>query len=354
MARYESLGEDCDIREFIFDEEDVNAYMNVSTVKKAYSIYDFYDKALSSEKDILYNSFKASFEAVYLYESYVNIRSKMSISDIKKMKAYDGESYDVSERFMLADIDEAEGKKDSEDMEAIYGSGTVNNGSIESIDREKNKITGARRGTIIHKFMELLDFKSVKDIIDSDHADKELLKFIRNALEAMTAQDIFDEEESSVINPYKIRAMLLSDLGLRMIEADVRGRLRKEQQFSAGIPVDRLFEDNLFETSNKPLDKFFDSEMQTEITLDKACQTDREYSYDDMVIVQGIIDAFFIEDNRVILMDYKTDFADEDELIRRYKAQLDYYSYVLEQITGLKVAEKIIYSFYLEKDINID
>ncbi|MBQ8923234.1 MAG: UvrD-helicase domain-containing protein, partial [Lachnospiraceae bacterium] len=351
MAGYESLGKDCDISEHILDEEDINAYMNVSAVKTAYSIYEFYDKALSSDKDVLYNSFKASFEAVYPYERYVNIKSKMSISDIKRMKAYDGESYDVSESFILPDM---EIKLKKTDTVAAEDTTALDNDIVVGKDSEKNNITGARRGTIIHKFMELLDFKSVKAIMDDESADKGLIEYIRNVLKEMVEKNIFDEEEASVINPYKIRAMLMSDLGLRMIEADMRGKLKKEQQFSAGIPVDRLFEDNLFETSNKPLDKFFDSKMLPEITSDKACQTDREYSYDDMVIVQGIIDAYFIEDDRIILMDYKTDYADADELIRRYKAQLDYYSYVLEQITGLKVAEKIIYSFYLEKDIDID
>ncbi|MBQ9610062.1 MAG: helicase-exonuclease AddAB subunit AddA [Lachnospiraceae bacterium] len=311
MTDYESYREECDICMHILSEEDVNAYMDVSAVKNTYSIYDFYDKALSSEKDVLYNSFKSCFEMVYPYQHYVDIRSKMSISDIKKMKAYDGENYDVNEKYVLPDTDETETNSNKEYMAEAD---------------TKKKITGARRGTIIHKFMELLDFKPVKDIIKSGNSDKELINYIRSFLKKIVVENLFDEDEASVINPYKISAMLMSDLGRRMIDADIRGRLKKEQQFSAGIPADKLFE-----------------------RQDKI-----QYSYDDMVIVQGIIDAYFIEDDRIILMDYKTDYADADELIRRYKAQLDYYSYVLEQITGLKVTEKIIYSFYLEKDINID
>ena len=48
---------------------------------------------------------------------------------------------------------------------------------------------------------------------------------------------------------------------------------------------------------------------------------------------------------------YKTDNADEETLVGRYKAQLDYYASTLERLTGKKVKEKIIYSFKHNKEI---
>ena len=50
-------------------------------------------------------------------------------------------------------------------------------------------------------------------------------------------------------------------------------------------------------------------------------------------------------------MDYQTDNADEETLVGRYKAQLDYYASTLERLTGKKVKEKIIYSFKHNKEI---
>ena len=143
-------------------------------------------------------------------------------------------------------------------------------------------------------------------------------------------KEIFSADEAAVINPYKIRAMLLSNLGKRMIKADRLKCLKKEKQFSAGLMVDKLY------------------------NYDKEEHETAADSPEDTIIVQGIIDAFFYENDKIILMDYKTDFADENSLIGRYKAQLEYYAYILEKITGLKVTEKIIYSFHIEKEIVID
>ena len=175
--------------------------------------------------------------------------------------------------------------------------------------------------------MEFLCFKDY-DCLD----EKEMLEHIKSFIKELAEKDIFSNEEAAVINPYKIRTMLLSSLGKRMIEADKLNLLKKEKQFSAGLTFDMIY--------NSDSREAFDNN-------DKKTDDMSE----DMIIVQGIIDAFFHEDNKIILMDYKTDFADEDKLIGMYKAQLDYYAYILEKITGLKVAEKIIYSFHLEKEI---
>lgn len=74
----------------------------------------------------------------------------------------------------------------------------------------------------------------------------------------------------------------------------------------------------------------------------------------EMVLIQGIIDVFFEEDGKLIVADYKTDrVKEEGELTVRYQVQLDYYAQALERITGKKVAEKIIYSFALSKEIRL-
>ena len=107
-----------------------------------------------------------------------------------------------------------------------------------------------------------------------------------------------------------------------MIKADGCNNLYKEQQFSIGVNVSDIY------TNEELLE-----------------------GIDDIVIVQGIIDAYFVEDNEIVVMDYKTDNADEETLVGRYKAQLDYYASTLERLTGKKVKEKIIYSFKHNKEI---
>ena len=79
-----------------------------------------------------------------------------------------------------------------------------------------------------------------------------------------------------------------------------------------------------------------------------------EFPEDEIMLVQGIIDAYFEEGDYLILMDYKTDsVSDGSELISRYKVQLDIYAEALERITGKKVKEKIIFSFALGAEIPV-
>ena len=85
---------------------------------------------------------------------------------------------------------------------------------------------------------------------------------------------------------------------------------------------------------------------------------DSEEVYRDVsgetVLVQGIIDVYFEEDGQLVLMDYKTDKVScEKELVERYRAQLEYYAKALERLTGKNVKEKIIYSFTLQKEIEV-
>ena len=75
---------------------------------------------------------------------------------------------------------------------------------------------------------------------------------------------------------------------------------------------------------------------------------------DETILVQGIIDAYFIEDGKIILVDYKTDrvrTGQEQKLIDLYHVQLEDYAEALERMTGMKVKEKFIYSFTLQKEI---
>ena len=75
-----------------------------------------------------------------------------------------------------------------------------------------------------------------------------------------------------------------------------------------------------------------------------------------MVRLQGIIDCFFEDGDKLILLDYKTDYIEkgkENELKDRYSKQLDYYSDALYKMTGKRVTNKYLYSFYLEKIIEL-
>lgn len=119
----------------------------------------------------------------------------------------------------------------------------------------------------------------------------------------------------------RIDWLLHSNLGKRLVQAEKTDNLYKEAQFMIGVPM---------------------KEMEPE--------TDSE----ELVLIQGIIDLYLEEEDRLVLLDYKTDAVGKDGeqvLVDRYKAQLDWYQRALEQMTGKNVKEKIIYSLSLGKAI---
>jgi ATP-dependent helicase/nuclease subunit A len=85
-----------------------------------------------------------------------------------------------------------------------------------------------------------------------------------------------------------------------------------------------------------------------------ANEISEAYTGNKDVLIQGIIDAYFEEEDEIIVLDYKTDHVkSSEELIGRYKKQLELYAEALEQTTGKKVKERIIYSFCLGKEIPV-
>ena len=75
---------------------------------------------------------------------------------------------------------------------------------------------------------------------------------------------------------------------------------------------------------------------------------------DELVVVQGIIDAYMEEEGELVVVDYKTDKVSSVRiLLERYKEQLDYYGRALEQMTGKKVKEKILYSLTMQREIEL-
>ena len=109
-----------------------------------------------------------------------------------------------------------------------------------------------------------------------------------------------------------------------MCLADDAGKLRREQPFVIGLPAKELFPDSESE---------------------------------ERVLVQGVIDAFFEEEDGLVLMDYKTDRIREnakEELTKKYQSQLKYYRTALEKLTGKPVKEVWFYAFATGEDFRIE
>ncbi len=169
----------------------------------------------------------------------------------------------------------------------------------------KESVKGNEYGTVIHKIMELIDFEKT----NSDDVGQQISSYFEKG--------IIPNEFAGRIKPEKICNMINSGIGRRMASADSMGELYRERQFYMGM---------------KP----------GEISSDFA-------GNEDTVVVQGIIDAYFIEDGEIVLLDYKTDRVKRiEDLVERYHVQLELYAKTLERLTGMKVKEKIIYAFHFD------
>lgn len=193
----------------------------------------------------------------------------------------------------------------------------------EDADGTARAVGGTQYGTAVHRFMELLSFSEKfrtagKDAVD-EKTWKRLYAVISGERELWTAEGRAAKEELKCVGTGKIVEFFKSDLSQRMIAANGRKELFKEQPFVLGIPANEL----------------------------KAGYPDTE-----TVIIQGVIDIFFYEDDGIVLADYKTDRVNcTQELVERYKVQLDYYQLALERLTGKKVKERYLYSFALQEEI---
>lgn len=170
---------------------------------------------------------------------------------------------------------------------------------------------GALRGTAVHTVFQNLPLD-----IASDEGSVSVF------LDGLVAKKKLSEKERGYIKTDDIIDFLATDICRRMREADERHELYREQPFIISVPASGI---------------------------------DSSYPEEDRVMVQGIIDAFFMEQDRVIVVDYKTDsVTKESTLIDRYQAQLNYYEKALMQLTGAGESEKIIYSVSLSKEIRLE
>ena len=175
------------------------------------------------------------------------------------------------------------------------------------MDEEDTKITGARRGTLMHLFLQKINLKEEYDIAK-----------LENLREKLIAKGIILDEEKNSINLNKIMTFINSDFAKKLRECE---KIEKEKAFCIKIKASEIFEE----------------------------------ANDEDILVQGIIDVYGITKNGdIILADYKTDFVENEiELVNKYQKQLEIYKDALEKGLLKKVNEVYIYSLCLNKDIKL-
>lgn len=247
---------------------------------------------------------KSRFDYVYPYEALLKLYTKTTVSELKIAA--------------MEDADETAFHAFEERELTPY---------VPAFRRGEEKAGGAERGSAFHRVMELLDFdflfgEGKAGEVPASFAEYTALLSsmdVMGRLQAFLAREVeslrLSEEYAGLVSPWKIRHFLAQEIAFRMWRAEESGQLFREQPFVLGIDATRL-----------------------DATLPAG----------EKVMIQGIIDAFLIEEGQIVLLDYKTDrISSMEELWKRYRTQMDYYSEALAQLMGLPVREQLLYSSYL-------
>ena len=174
--------------------------------------------------------------------------------------------------------------------------------------KKKSPVDAAKLGTAYHTAMERLDYGM--------EANKES---IENYFDQLVVEGRIRPQERKYMKAKRLEGFLHSNLGAICKKANLSGNLCRERQFVMGLSAQDL-------------------------GIAKS---------EELILVQGMIDAYIEEEDGIILIDYKTDVVKDGKILReKYEKQLDYYQKALEKLTGRSVKERIIWSFALNKAIS--
>ena len=226
----------------------------------------------------------------YPYRNLQDMPAKLSVSDLK-LKVYE----------------EEQGHSLFEEPEVIPYIPAFMQGSKQTAS------TGALRGTAYHRMMECLDYEACAAGVS-----------VEVQIRLLTEKGMLGKEDADMLRAEDFEKFLQSALGIRMQKAQLSGKLFRERQFF--LTVDAKEADMQWEDSG------------------------------ETILIQGIIDAYFETDEGLVLVDYKTDrveTSDGSDLVEKYRVQLKYYAEALTRLTGQPVAEMLIYSFALHRELRL-
>lgn len=242
----------------------------------------------------LYEELDAKLSWKYPFASDTDLKTKISVTELKRRR-----------HMVLEEDTPAQEEWFAKEQESIIPAFMRTEG-----EEEKH---GALRGSAVHKILEEVDF--VQSMAGKDRTDD-----IKVQIEHMLEEQRITQEMKDMVDPRMLGRFLESPLAARMARAQQRGELYKEQPFVMGIPASRIYEG----------------------------------ASEELVLIQGIVDVYWVEDSGLVILDYKTDaVSKEQQLTERYRVQLELYGEALQKATGMKIKEKIIYSFSLQKAIEL-
>lgn len=301
----------------------------------------------------LVGQLKQRFSQRYPYQTDILRKNKYSVSELKHRamrEKFEAEQEETIPAFLEEPVTptiplfiQRQGIVEQEAQNKAQDAGKEAESKSEQKIESNTANRGALRGTAVHRVMECYDFASEKSV--------------QEQMEAMEKEEKITADMRALVRVQTVADFVSSETGRRMALAQRMGALYREKPFVMGFTEEEL-ENYGFGAGAQMLENEVQTEnAQQEIVLENVSRENHMHE-EDLTLIQGIIDVFWIEDDGITVLDYKTDRVDTaQELIDRYATQLKLYADALERVFAtrkMKVKEILIYSFRLEKLIPIE
>ena len=301
----------------------------------------------------LVGQLKQRFSQRYPYQTDILRKNKYSVSELKHRamrERFEAEQEETVPAFLEEPVTptiplfiQRQGSVGQEAQNKAQDAGQEAESKAEQKIESNTANRGALRGTAVHRVMECYDFTSEKSV--------------QEQMDAMEKEEKITADMRALVKVQTVADFVSSETGKRMALAQRMGALYREKPFVMGFTEEEL-ERYGFGAGAQMIENEAQTEnAQQEIMSENVSRENHMYE-EDLTLIQGIIDVFWIEDDGITVLDYKTDRVDTaQELIDRYATQLKLYADALERVFAtrkLKVKEILIYSFRLEKLILIE
>ncbi|MBR5228403.1 MAG: PD-(D/E)XK nuclease family protein [Firmicutes bacterium] len=251
------------------------------------------------------------FEFQYPYKDDVASKSKFAVSELNRMLKMSSE--ESSQYFRNPEM--------SSDPEEVVADEISENPLAQSLRQRvpsfmkaEEPVTAMMRGTLVHKVLELIPF--AEGVGGAD---------VKAFVEKLVAEGRMEEREAQVVDVRKIVSFFESEIGRRACRAEFLKKewaftLRKDREEIAAMAADA-------ETADL---------MRQELP--------------EKLLIQGIIDCCFRDEQGLVIIDYKTDWVDKSNkaasikrLKESYKNQLSLYKEVVEKALGEPVVTTALF-----------
>ncbi len=171
-----------------------------------------------------------------------------------------------------------------------------------------NVISGKSYGNAIHSAMQYVQFSACSDI-----------DAIRRDLDRMVREQLIAPEQAELVDCEKLLAFFRTPLG---------EKLQREKQ------------------------------VLREFKFSLLCDASKFYpdAEGERVLMQGVVDCAIVEDDGIIVIDFKTDYVTEETLpavAQRYTAQVSTYAEALERIYKKPVKSAVLYFFAMNRFVEV-